>query len=429
MNNPIRVVQGNAKPYERFWTVKDAAETGGDPEIEFSGYISEYSWFGDEITPKKFKEDLYGIGKGGPVTIRVNSGGGEIIAASVIRATLLDYPGKKTVKVDGLAASAAVAVALAGDSVKIFDTAYMMVHNPGYGLLMGYLDADALDKFAEELRLFREGILNAYETRTGLDRAALAKMMDEETWMTAQQAVELGFADEVITGGSPIRKDVKYAVRDYAHVPPALLMAIDGGHEGGSNPRDEKSESSTPELSGARADSLESNAGQEPGNPPVAEGDIPPNGSHLGGMEVNVLAELQARLAQAQSKTHQGVETMNVRELMKERETKLARAKAITEAADQEGRDLTETERAEFEALLGKGDTTGEIGALDAQIDQIQAEREKLRAAAEKKFNATDPEKPAPGNDQKTVMKRGEFAKLDPQAQQAFIKAGGKLED
>ena len=123
MNKPIRVVEGNAKPFESFWQVRDAAQTGGEPEIDFIGYISEYSWMGDEVTPKKFKADLYEVGKGGPVTIRMHSGGGEIFAASAIRAILDQYPGDKTVCIDGLCASAAVAIALAGNKVKIYDTA------------------------------------------------------------------------------------------------------------------------------------------------------------------------------------------------------------------------------------------------------------------------------------------------------------------
>lgn len=119
---------------------------------------------------------------------------------------------------------------------------------------------------------------------------------------------------------------------------------------------------------------------------------------------------------------------MNVRELLKERETHLARAKALTEAADKESRDFSEAERVEFEEIMGKGDETGKLGALDAQIETIQAEREKLRAAAEKKFSPVEAEKPAPAG-QPSVMKRDEFDKLNPAARMAFLKANGKVED
>lgn len=397
MNKPIRVVEGSAKPYEPFWRIKDAVETGGDPEIDFVGYISEYSWMGDEITPKKFKEDLYAAGKGGPITIRMHSGGGEIFAASMIRAMLIDYPGKKTVKIDGIAASAAVAIALAGDEIKMFDTAYMMVHNPGYGFLMGYLDADALEKFAGQLKVFRQGILETYIHKTGLDSKQLSRMLDEETWMTAEQAVELGFADEVITGGSPIRKDVTEAVRNYANVPPALLNAAE----------ESVTTSAAPAVDDRDGKMVE--AGQEPKVVSVP------------------MQKARARLARSEKPPFQGESIMNVRELLKERETLLARAQVLAEAADKESRDFTEAERAEFEEIMGKGDETGKIGATDAKIVQVQSEREKLRAAAAKQF-ATEPEKPAPAGNPKT-MKRGEFDKLSPADRMAFLKANGKVED
>lgn len=395
---PIRVVEGSAKPYEPFWQVKDAAETGGDPEIDFNGYISEYSWMGDEITPKKFKEDLYNVGKGGPITIRMHSGGGEIFAASMIRAMLIDYPGKKTVKIEGIAASAAVAIALAGDEIKMFDTAYMMVHNPGYGFLMGYLDAATLEKFAGQLNTFRQGLLETYVHKTGLDPKQISKMLDEETWMTAEQAVELGFANEVITGGSPIRKDVTEAVRNYVNVPPALLNAA---------------EESVTTLAASAVDDRDGNtleAGQEPGEISWPE-----------------TIEARVRLALAEKNSFQGESIMNVRELLKEREALLKRAQVLTDAADKEGRDFADAERTEFEEIMGKGDETGKIGAIDAKIEQVQSEREKLRAAAAKQF-ATEPEKPAPAGNPKT-MKRGEFDKLSPADRMAFLKANGKVED
>ena len=131
---PMRVLEGSAKPYEPFWRVVDAAESeSGEPEIEFYGYISEYSWWDDDITPAKFKADLLNIGKGGPVTVRINSGGGEVYAASAIRAMIVDYPGQVTTRIDGLCASAATLVAMAGDVVKMQDSAYFMIHELNNG--------------------------------------------------------------------------------------------------------------------------------------------------------------------------------------------------------------------------------------------------------------------------------------------------------
>lgn len=224
---PIRCFEGNAKPYEPFWNwrVRDEVQPESEPELEFYGYISEYSWWGDEITPQKFKNDLQTFGKGGPVTVRINSGGGEVIAASVIRSILVDYPGRVTVRIDGLCASAAVMVALSGDVIRIQDSAYVMIHNPGYSLLMGYLTEDILTDIIDQLRTIRQGMLDVYSVRTQLDVDKLAKMLSDETWMSASQAVELGFADEVINNSDPVKKNtsMKNLLDNYKNVPPALL--------------------------------------------------------------------------------------------------------------------------------------------------------------------------------------------------------------
>lgn len=195
---PVRCFDGNAKPYEPFWKWRDAVE-GGEPELELYGYISEYSWFDDDITPKKFKDDLKKMGKGGPITVRIHSGGGDVTAASVICAAMTDYPGQITVKVDGLCASSAVQVAMAGDRVLMQESAYMMIHDP-WTVAIG--NADELKSVIDGLKDCKDGILNCYETKTGLDRNKLSKMMTDITWMNARKAVELGFADEVITANS-----------------------------------------------------------------------------------------------------------------------------------------------------------------------------------------------------------------------------------
>ena len=117
-----------------------------------------------------------------------------------------------------------------------------------------------------------------------------------------------------------------------------------------------------------------------------------------------------------------------LRELIKQRSEKVARAQELVDLADKEERDLTTDERAEFVKLLGEGESTGEVGALDGQIEQIQGEREKLRTAAEKQFGAqTEAQKPDAQNS--NAMKRADFNKLSPVAQAAFTKNGGKIED
>jgi ATP-dependent Clp protease protease subunit len=221
---PVRCFEGTAKPYEPFWRALDATQTA-EAEIELYGYISEYSWLGDEITPAMFKDDLQRVGAGKPVTVRINSGGGEVIAASVIRAILTDYPGRVTVRIDGLCASSAVMVAMAGDTVRMMDSAYMMVHDPGYNLLMGWLTEDYLKSLVDQLKSIKSGMLDTYSNRTGLSLDRLNRMLTDETWMSAGEAVKMGFADEVISGGKSADKNasVTNALKNFLNVPPALV--------------------------------------------------------------------------------------------------------------------------------------------------------------------------------------------------------------
>lgn len=226
MYKPIRCFDGNAKPQEPFWSFRDAAKSeSGETELEIYGPVSEFSWFGDEVTPKAFKDQLYANGKNGPVTVRLNSPGGDLIAASVISATMKDYPGQITVKIDGMAASAAVMVALGGDRVKIQASAYMMIHNPMVGLL-GYFNVDELKTMIDELKTIKGGIVEGYMAKTKMDAEKLSKLMNDETWMTASEAVAYGFADEVISASSKVGSMVNFAnalQSNYVNVPLALL--------------------------------------------------------------------------------------------------------------------------------------------------------------------------------------------------------------
>lgn len=231
MPNPIRCFDGNAHPYEPFWTFRDAAQTeSGETELEIYGPISEFSWWGDEVTPKMFKDELYARGKNGPVTVRLNSYGGDLIAASVMAATIKDYPGRVTVKVDGVAASAAVMIAISGDRVQIQASAYMMIHNPALGLL-GYYGVDELKAFIDSLKVIKDGIIEGYQVKTKLEAEKLVKLMNDETWMTASEAVAYGFADEVLTGvtkstAAAAQKTAAFAnvlKATYVNVPRALL--------------------------------------------------------------------------------------------------------------------------------------------------------------------------------------------------------------
>ena len=180
---------------KKFWQWKNQVEGNEQEErvLELYGTIAEESWFDDDVTPMMFKNELFS-GKG-PITIWINSPGGDCIAASQIYAMLMDYPDEVTVKIDGIAASAASVIAMAGTKVLMAPTALMMIHNPAT-ITMG--DHEDMKRAIEMLNEVKESIINAYEIKTGVSRVKLSHLMDAETWMNANKAIELGFADEVL---------------------------------------------------------------------------------------------------------------------------------------------------------------------------------------------------------------------------------------
>ena len=176
----------------KFWNwVRNADE--GSRTLYLDGVIAEESWFDDDITPAAFKADL--LSGEGDITIWINSPGGDCVAASQIYAMLMDYPGNVAVKIDGIAASAASVIAMAGTSVQMAPTALMMIHNP---LTVAIGDSAEMQKAIAMLDEVKESIINAYEIKTGMSRTKLAHLMDAETWLSAGKAIELGFADSIL---------------------------------------------------------------------------------------------------------------------------------------------------------------------------------------------------------------------------------------
>lgn len=181
---------------KKFWNWKNQADANPSEErvLELYGTIAEESWFDDDITPQMFKDELFA--GNGPVTIWINSPGGDCIAASQIYSMLMDYKGNVTVKIDGIAASAASVIAMAGTKVLMAPTALMMIHNPATAAFGDHVD---MKKAIEMLDEVKESIINAYEIKTGISHTQLSHMMDETTWMNAKKAIELGFADDLLT--------------------------------------------------------------------------------------------------------------------------------------------------------------------------------------------------------------------------------------
>lgn len=182
---------------KKFWNWTNQASTETEPEqriLTLNGTIAEESWFDDDITPQLFREELNA--GSGDITVWINSPGGDCVAAAQIYNMLMDYRGSVTVKIDGIAASAASVIAMAGTRVLVSPVSMLMIHNPAT-MAMG--DAAEMQKAIAMLDEVKESIINAYEIKTGMSRAKLSHLMDAETWMDAHTAVDLGFADEIMT--------------------------------------------------------------------------------------------------------------------------------------------------------------------------------------------------------------------------------------
>lgn len=187
------------------WIKNEADEEKGVPEsrtLFLNGEISDETWFGDEVTPKLFKSELES--GDGDITVWINSPGGDVFAAAQIYNMLMDYPHNVTVKIDGLAASAASVIAMAGTEVLMSPVAMMMIHNPA---TVAIGDAGEMKKAIDMLAEVKESIMNAYEIKTGLSRPRISHLMDAESWFNATKAVELGFADGILFDAQEPEKD------------------------------------------------------------------------------------------------------------------------------------------------------------------------------------------------------------------------------
>jgi len=175
---------------KKFWAWNS---TDNERTLYLNGPIAEETWLGDEVTPAQFKEELHA--GSGPITVWLNSPGGDVFAAAQIYNMLMEYNGPVTVKIDGIAASAASVIAMAGGEVHMSPVSMMMIHNPS---TIAWGDSAEMRRARNMLDEIKESLINAYELKTGLTRLRLNRMMTAETWMNAHTAVELGFADKIM---------------------------------------------------------------------------------------------------------------------------------------------------------------------------------------------------------------------------------------
>lgn len=180
---------------KKFWQFCNQAEN--KVELLLYGDISQTSWWGDEVTPKQFAEELAGLGPLDEITVRINSGGGDVFAAQAIGNQLEQHPAAVTAKIDGLCASAATIVACHCAKVVAANDSTYMVHPVRMGA-HGYYNADELQKYIEALAAIRESIVSLYVKKTGRDKGEVAGWMDATSWWTSAEAKANGFVDELV---------------------------------------------------------------------------------------------------------------------------------------------------------------------------------------------------------------------------------------
>lgn len=203
---------------KKFWNLKALDKSTG--ELTLYGEISNETWWGDEVTPKEFKADLDSLGDIDTLNIYINSPGGDVFAGQAIHSMLKRHKSHKNVYIDGLAASIASVIAMAGDTIFMPKNAMMMIHNPW---TIGMGNANEFRKLAKDLDKIRESLIAAYEGHSALTRDEIISIMDAETWLTATECEEYGFCDVVQEEKQMAASIDKALLKRYQNTPQAFL--------------------------------------------------------------------------------------------------------------------------------------------------------------------------------------------------------------
>lgn len=167
--------------------------------IRIDQQIGYDPWWEEGVSSASIREQLAKM-DGTDLTVWINSPGGDVLEGSAIYTALKEYPGKVTIKVEALAASAASVIAMAADELYMSPTSYLMIHRAST-IALG--NVDDMDEAARQLRAIDNGIVEAYRLKTGMSRARILKLMQEETWLNAKAATEMGFADGILYTNAP----------------------------------------------------------------------------------------------------------------------------------------------------------------------------------------------------------------------------------
>lgn len=193
----------------------------GSSELYLEGVIASESWYDDEVSPKQFRDELDKVS--GAITVRINSPGGDVFAGMQIYNMLKDRSGDVTVIVDALAASAASFIAMAGDKIIMNTGSMMMVHKAS---TIAWGNEDEMQEVIEMLRKTDDSIVSVYAARTGKSKEEIKQLLKDETWMTADEAVEMGFADEAMAGKTSLSNAVKNALSFSQEVQNAAMQPV-----------------------------------------------------------------------------------------------------------------------------------------------------------------------------------------------------------
>lgn len=211
---------------KRFWEVKNAANDVG--EVYIYGDIVSYKWYDEDTTAASFKEDLDGLGDIATLNIYINSPGGSVFQGQAICSILKRHKAKKHVYIDGLAASIASVIAMAGDAIFMPANAMMMIHN---AWTFGYGNAKDLRKLADDLDKINESIVAAYMQKVSISEHEVRELMDAESWLTAQECLDYGFCSELLEDKQVAASVNTDLLARYRNVPERLLSSAQKGEE------------------------------------------------------------------------------------------------------------------------------------------------------------------------------------------------------
>lgn len=200
-----------------FW--KFVKNESKQSELILEGVVASESWYGDEVTPKQFRDELNE--HHGDLTVRVNSPGGDVYAGIQIYNMLKDHDGQITVVVDALAASIASVISMAGDKIIMNTGSQMMIHKPW---MMAVGNSDDMRETADYLEKVGDSIIPIYASRTGKTKEEISALLESDYWMNSDEAVEMGFADEAIEGKTRLSDSIRNALSNATKVENAVMQ-------------------------------------------------------------------------------------------------------------------------------------------------------------------------------------------------------------